>query len=620
MDKAMIDGSGILGRDVHAGLSYPVAAWDFRRPGKVSKEQLRTMQVLHEGYARSLEMRLSGTVHSMVSVKLASLVQMTYAEFIASLPSPTVIGAFGMKPLKTLALLELGEAFVYPVLDRLFGGPGRHDRVERELSDVEFAVMEGVIGRMLEGLGESWAPVLELKPRLLQVETHPQFAQVVPPQEMVVLATFDTKLCDIDGRLNLCYPFLTIEPILERLSARHLYSPGSSGPRKAIASVSSPRLEASVSYDAGSLPLDDLLALRRGAMIEVPRYGEGLAGLWVGGEPVLDLVARPGSRGKKGRAGLPASWAVSGRAAKDLAAFGAGAEGGGRPGESAVEASILSLSEELSGAVTKLQAGIAELARRQEELQDQLIFQSPGRELPAEAPAEGQGRPFASLKDFGARQLAAFLQSEGLQLVALVVSRLEPAQASAVFCGLPVELQPEVARRMASMEETFPDVMRTVEEVLRKKLSMVSSPVFSETSGMDSLVDILELVDRETEIRVIRELETIDAQMAESVKRSMFVFEDMTLLDRASSALVLASTPEEDILVALKGVPDEVAAFVWSCLPASEVPRLKEAFGAMGAVRLRDVEAAQRRIVETIRALEEEGRIVITGPRVDARG
>jgi len=620
MDKAMIDGSGILGRDVHAGLSYPVAAWDFRRPGKVTKEQLRTIQVLHEGFARSLEMRLSGTVHSMVSVKLASVVQMTYAEFIALLPSPTVIAAFGMKPLRTLALLELGEAFVYPVLDRLFGGPGRHDHVGRELSDVEFAVMEGVIGRMLEGLGESWAPVLELKPRLFQVETHPQFAQVVPPQEMVVLATFDTKLCDTDGRLNLCYPFLTIEPILKRLSAQCLYAPDSPGPRKAIASVASPRMEASVSFEAGSLPLDALLGLRRGAMIELPRYGEGLASLWAGGEPVLELVARPGSHGKKGRAGLPASWAVSGKAAKDLAAFGAGAEGGGRSGETAVEASILSLSAELTGAVTKIQAGLAELAKKQEELQDQLIFQSPGRELPAEAAADDHGRPFASLKDFGARQLAAFLQSEGLQLVALVISCLEPAQASAVFCGLPEELQPEVARRIASMEETFPDVMRTVEEVLRKKLSMVSSPVFSETSGMDSLVGILELVDRETEIRVVRRLETIDAEMAESVKRNMFVFEDITLLDKASSSLVLSSTPEEDILLSLKGVQDEVAAFVWSCLPASELPRLKEAFSAMGAVRPRDVEEAQRCSVEARRALEEEGRIVIAGPRVDSLG
>lgn len=620
MDTAMIDGSGILGRGLHPGMSYPVAAWDFRRPGKVTKEQLRTMQVLHEGFARSLEMRLSGTVHSMVSVKLASVIQMTYAEFIASLPSPTVIAALGMAPLKNLSLLELGEAFVHPVLDRLFGGPGHLDGVGRELSDVELAVMEGVIGRMLEGLGESWAPVLELKPSLLQVETRPQFAQVVPPQEMVVLAAFDTKLCDIDGRLNLCYPFLAIEPVLQRLGPQYLYAPGSPVPRKAIASVASLPMEASVSFGAGSLPLDALLGLRKGAMIELPQYGEGLASLWAGGEPLLELVARPGSHGKNGRAGLPTSWAVSGKAAKDLAAFGAEADGTRKPGENAVESSIRSLSEELTGAVMKIQAGMAGLAKKQEELQDQLIFQSPDRDLPAESAAGGHGRPFASLKDFGARQLAAFLQAEGLQLVALVVSRLEPAQASAVFCGLPEELQPEVGRRIASMEETFPDVMRTVEEVLRKKLSMLSSPVFSETSGMDSLVDILELVDRETEIRVIRRLETIDAEMAESVKRNMFVFDDITLLDKASSSLVLSSTPEEDILMSLKGVQDEIAAFVWSCLPASELPRLKEAFGAMGAVRLRDVEAAQRRVVETIRALEEEGRIVITGPRVDSSG
>ena len=565
-------------------------------------------------------MRLSGTVHSMVSVKLASVVQMTYAEFIALLPSPTVIAAFGMKPLRTLALLELGEAFVYPVLDRLFGGPGRHDHVGRELSDVEFAVMEGVIGRMLEGLGESWAPVLELKPRLFQVETHPQFAQVVPPQEMVVLATFDTKMCDIEGRLKLCYPCLTIEPILERLTAQYLYAPDRSHPRKAIVPVESLPMEASVSFEAESLPLETFLGLRRGAMIALPYYDEGLAELWAGGEPVLGLAAEPGSRGKKGKGGIPGSWTVAGKGAmKDLAVFGARSEGATRARQDPVEASVRALSAELSGAIKTLQAGIAGLSKKQEELQDQLIFQSPEHELASDA-AMGGGQPFASLKDFGSRQLAAFLEPEGLQLIALVISRLEPAQASAVFCGLPEGLQPEVAQRIASMEENFPEVMRTVEEVLRKKLAMVSSPAFAEKGGIDSLVDILELVDRETEIRVIRKLETIDAGMAESVKRNMFVFEDISLLEKASSSLALASTPEEDILMALKGVQAEVADFVWSCLPASELPRLKEAFGAMGAVRLRDVEAAQRRVVETIRALEEEGKIIIAGPRIDTSG
>jgi len=620
MDMGMVDGSRILGKDVHAGKSYPVATWDFRRPGKVSKEQLRTIQVLHEGLARSLEMRLSGTVHSMVSVKLASLDQMTYAEFIASLPSPTVMAAFGMQPLKTSAILELGGAFVYPVLDRLFGGPGRLDRIERELSDVEFAVMEGVLGRMLEGVGEAWAPVLELKPRLFQVETHPQFAQVVPPQEMVVLATFDTRLCDIDGRLKLCYPCLTIEPILERLTAQYLYAQDRSRPGKAGFQVRSLPMEASVSFEAERLSLADLLGLRRGSLVALPGLDEGLAKLWVGGEPVLDLAAGQEPRGRKGKGGLPLSWTVSGKGAiKDLAAFGARADGTTEARRDAVEASVRSLSAELSGAVKDIQAGIAGLARKQEELQDQLIFQSPERELAGETAGDGK-QPFASLKDFGARQLAAFLQSEGLQLVALVISSLEPAQASAVFCGLPEELQPEVARRIASMEETFPEVMRTVEEVLRRKLAMVSSPAYSEKGGVDGLVDILELVDRETEIRVIRELETIDAEVAESIKRNMFVFEDIGLLDKASASLALASTPEADILMSLKGVPDGVAAFVWSCLPAVEVPRLKEAFGVMGAVRLRDVEAAQRRVVETIRALEEEGRIVITGPRVDSPG
>ncbi|MFN4216288.1 MAG: flagellar motor switch protein FliM [Brevinematales bacterium] len=198
--------------------------YDFRRPDKFSKDQIRTLQMMHETFARLTTTSLSAQLRTLVHVHVVSVDQLTYEEFTRSIPSPTTMGIVNMDPLKGNAVMELDPSITFAIIDRLFGGKGESLKTNRELTDIELSVIEGILVRVLGNLRESWANVIDLRPRLGNIETNPQFAQVVPPNSMVVLTTFDTKVGDVEGMMNFCIPYITIEPIISKLSAQYWYS------------------------------------------------------------------------------------------------------------------------------------------------------------------------------------------------------------------------------------------------------------------------------------------------------------------------------------------------------------------------------------------------------------
>jgi flagellar motor switch protein FliM len=160
----------------------------------------------------------------MVQVHVASVDQLTYEEFIRSIPTPTTLAVINMDPLKGNAILEIDPAITFSMIDRLFGGAGQAAKVQRDLTDIEQSVMEGIIVRILANMREAWTQVIDLRPRFAQIETNPQFAQMVPPNEMVVLITFEVKVGDEEGMMNFCIPYLTIEPIISKLSSQFWFS------------------------------------------------------------------------------------------------------------------------------------------------------------------------------------------------------------------------------------------------------------------------------------------------------------------------------------------------------------------------------------------------------------
>lgn len=187
-----IPGSEILGDDIRPDRKYKITAYDFRRPEKFSKEQIRTLSIIHETFCHIAETSLSERLRTTVEMKLTIVDQMTYEEFVQSLSVPSTIGVVNMDPLRGMAVLDIEPSPTTAIFDRLLGGKGEGLPTNRELSEVECGLIEGVYIQLLGALRESWTPVIDLRPRLAQIETMPQYAQIVPPTEMVVLIGMST--------------------------------------------------------------------------------------------------------------------------------------------------------------------------------------------------------------------------------------------------------------------------------------------------------------------------------------------------------------------------------------------------------------------------------------------
>lgn len=252
-----------------------VKIYDFKRPDKFSKDQIRTLQMMYENFARTTTTSLSAQLRTLVHVHVASVDQLTYEEFIRSIPSPTTLAVINMDPLKGSSVLEIDPAITFTIIDRLFGGSGEATKISRELTDIETSVMENIIVRILSNLREAWANVIDLRPRLGDIETNPQFAQIVPPNDMVVLVTIETKVGAVEGMMNFCIPYITIEPIISKLSAQYWYSSIRKGTTSENLNIIKERLDTIdvvVRAELGSVDIsvEDLLKLDKGDTILLP--------------------------------------------------------------------------------------------------------------------------------------------------------------------------------------------------------------------------------------------------------------------------------------------------------------------------------------------------------------
>ncbi|NMA02612.1 MAG: flagellar motor switch protein FliG [Clostridia bacterium] len=223
-----------------------------------------------------------------------------------------------------------------------------------------------------------------------------------------------------------------------------------------------------------------------------------------------------------------------------------------------------------------------------------------------------QVRPFDFVRKADPNQLLTFIQGEHPQTIALIMAYLDPEQSASVIASLPEELQTEVARRIAILDRTSPEIIKEIESVLEKKLSNMMVQDFTTAGGINSVVQILNRVDRSTEKTILETLEIQDPELAEDIKRLMFVFEDIIHLDDRSIQHVLREVDQKDLALALKGASEEVKVKIKNNMSKRAGELLEEEIEFMGPVRLRDVEEAQQRIVGIIRRLEDAGEIIIS--------
>lgn len=222
-----------------------------------------------------------------------------------------------------------------------------------------------------------------------------------------------------------------------------------------------------------------------------------------------------------------------------------------------------------------------------------------------------QVRPFDFIRRTDPSHLLNFIQGEHPQTIALILAYLDPQKAALIISGLSHQIQADVARRIAQMDRTSPDVLREVERVLERKLSTLASEDFTQAGGVDSIVEVLNNVDRGTEKIIIEALEEEDPELAEEIKKRMFVFEDIVLLDDRSIQKVMRDIEAQDLAKALKGVDAEVQEKIFRNMSKRAASLLREDMDFMGPIRLRDVEESQQKIVNTIRKLEEAGEIIV---------
>ncbi|MGB9885482.1 MAG: flagellar motor switch protein FliG [Moorellales bacterium] len=227
-------------------------------------------------------------------------------------------------------------------------------------------------------------------------------------------------------------------------------------------------------------------------------------------------------------------------------------------------------------------------------------------------------RPFSLLRKTDPRQLLNFISGEHPQTIALILSYLDPEQAAIILGALPEEQQIDIAKRIAQMERASPEIVREVEKALEGRLSTVVGQDFTAVGGVKALVDILNRVDRGTEKTILEALDQEDPELAEEVRKRMFVFEDIVTLDDNSIRRVLREVDMKDLAYALKGSSEEVRQRIFRNMSQRAGEMLREDMEMLGPVRLRDVEAAQSKIVQIIRRLDETGEIIISRGGEDA--
>lgn len=197
-----------------------VRPYDFKRPNKFSKEQLHTLSMIHENFARLLTTYLSAQLRTLVQINVFVVEQMTYNEFIYSVPNPSLIGVVDFMPLKGAGIIEINPTISFSIIDRLLGGPGNFNDKIREPTEIENGIIERIFEKITRILKDAWVDIAEIEPVLEKVETNSQFVQLVSPNEAVALITLNAKIGKIEGMINICIPHIVLEPIIAKLSTR----------------------------------------------------------------------------------------------------------------------------------------------------------------------------------------------------------------------------------------------------------------------------------------------------------------------------------------------------------------------------------------------------------------
>jgi flagellar motor switch protein FliM len=266
-----------------------VSVYDFRRPDRVSKDQMRALQNLHDGYARLLATTLSSYLRALVEIDIVSVDQLTYSEFMMSVPNPSCLYVFQMEPLEGAAIIEVNPNLVFFIVDRLFGGQGKPSEHNRELTDIEKSVLTKIVDRALINLKETWEHVGIFTPRIESYETNAQFVQIAPPNETVILISLEVRMKHGSGLISLCFPYIMLETVITKLGGESWIAgqrTTTQETRRLIENeLASTELTATAVIGETSLSVRDLLQLQTGDVVVLEKPADADLVLRVGEKP-----------------------------------------------------------------------------------------------------------------------------------------------------------------------------------------------------------------------------------------------------------------------------------------------------------------------------------------------
>lgn len=286
--------------EMNDGPEKQIRNYDFARPSKFSKEHLRTLEIIFEHYGRLLSTNLPGYLRKNIQVEVMNSEAVTYSEFTNALSNPVILGVVNFAPLSGNIIMELASNLGYAMIDRMLGGYGKPLEKNRDFSEIELTVIERVMVICINLLREPWQNVIDIEPRLERIETNSQFAQVISPSEMIAIVTLNIKIGDVEGLMNICLPFLTLEEVMDKLNTKYWFSTMQNKDEETyqdtLQSLIS-RVDVPIRTILGtsSISVNDFVNLQVGDIIKVDTKVDEELNVYVGN--IKKFTALPGSSG-----------------------------------------------------------------------------------------------------------------------------------------------------------------------------------------------------------------------------------------------------------------------------------------------------------------------------------
>lgn len=270
---------------------------DFRKPNKFAKDHLKTLEIIHENYARLVTNFLSGYLRALVQVEVISVEELSYYEFNNSISNPAVLGMVDFTPLSGSVIMEIAPNIVFALIDRILGGKGSSTQKVREYTEIELAIIERMITQLLNLMKEPWENVTQVKPKLDKIETNAQFAQIISPNEMTALITLSCKIGEIEGMINICIPYPVLESVIPKLSTKFWFSMREKGSTEDSKEVLEKKIESTivpikVVLGRAELTVGEVAEIQIGDVIQLDTNVNKDLAVYVG--DIYKFSARPG--------------------------------------------------------------------------------------------------------------------------------------------------------------------------------------------------------------------------------------------------------------------------------------------------------------------------------------